>query len=227
MSKVPNRPDFLGSDKGRNALFDRVDTLEGKADVLEGKADVFEAEVTALEGGIEDLGKMFRFVDDDSELLSVQAEVDVPYGEDQDFNIKADVGGTDSHEWDIIFVDPEDDDVSLDVAIDEGAKTVTVTHATDGSGEITTGAAALKTAFNAECTGVFTSDDGTDLVVDHVGTVNVAGGVKGIIARKGTQIYDIAETDIYVVIGDLIEKDGENVVAADFRKIDTEASGLT
>ena len=212
-SKVPNRADFLDGDKGRNALFDRVDVLESSMETAE--------------EDVEELQSMYRVVADDDGLLSVQAEVDITYDTDKTFNVKAVEGGEAGNGWEIIFVDPEAASEALDVDMDEAAKTVTISHATGEVGEIETTSDALETAFNAECTGILIADPGDNAVIDTVDTYELEDGENGLIAERGTHIYRLDNNTVYYVIGDLIEKDGENVVAADFRKIDTEASGLT
>lgn len=149
-------------------------------------------------------------------LTPTKAYVEVTYDTDQTFTITAvstDIGGEDIQ---VAFVDPEDVSQSLAVSYDAETNIVTISHATDEIGAITTAAGSLVTAINEdEIVGlIIQSAMGNAGIIDYTGTVQLDNYEYGRVCKVGEIFSD--STNLYIA---LTSTDGVTNETTDFKKI--------
>jgi hypothetical protein len=151
-------------------------------------------------------------------LLPQHAYTEVPYGEGNDkLTIYAVTPTSSGNDTLVVFVDPEMGVFNnIDVSYNITTKTVTILHATDENGDISTLAGNLVTAINTnETVGLIiqaaVQGAGT---IDFVGTVQLEGWVSGIVCKKN---YLFA-TDTSLILA-VKECNGIDNEVGDFRHI--------
>lgn len=149
-------------------------------------------------------------------LLPVNAYVDVPYDVAENFRITAVSTDIDGELIDVEFVDPEDINQALAVSYDAELNIVTISHATDETGAISTAAGNLVTAINTdvEVGAIVQSEMGEAGTVDFVGTVSLDDYEYGKICKAGELFSD--GNHLFIA---LVATDGVANETTDFKKI--------
>jgi len=149
-------------------------------------------------------------------LTPTKAYAEVTYDTNQTLTITAVSTDIDGEDIQVAFVDPEDVSQSLAVSYDAETNIVTISHATNETGVITTAAGSLVTAINEdEVVGlIIQSAMGNAGIIDYTGTVQLDNYEYGRICKVGEIFSD--GTNLYIA---LTATDGVTNETTDFRKI--------
>lgn len=151
------------------------------------------------------------------DLMPLKAFVQIPYGVGADvFTIEAVTSGPEGEDISVVFVNPDDISQALDVSYDAETYTVTVSHATDGTGVISTAAGNLVTALNTDVdtSAVILASMENAGDVTFVGTETLGGYVYGRVCKEG----EIFSNGAFLFIA-LTATDGIANETTDFKKI--------
>lgn len=189
-----------------------------------------EPEVGFSSPALSNVEDRFRIVDDPQYLSVAARKSFVDDDSSATLTITAAEASAAGNEIKVALVDPDEASKDLSASYSAETKTLTISHQTGAEKEIESTASAIATYVDEEmdlsATLTVTATEPGLLNVVTEEPVNLEDGKNGMICPAGTRFYDTSDAQgasYYVAIKEL---DGVDVVATDFLKISTEASGL-